>query len=92
MFGKLTQLELCNRVIKYYSFINDLVFDPFGGSGTFAKSALLNNRYFFTTEILKDYYLRIQENLKPNNLFNINKSVTFMIYYNFKEKMKNDTN
>ena len=85
-------IELCNRVIKYYSFINDLVFDPFGGSGTFAKSALLNNRYFFTTEILKDYYLRIQENLKPNNLFNINKSVTFMTYDNFKEKMKNDTN
>lgn len=25
--------ELCRRVIKYYSFKNDLVFDPFAGSG-----------------------------------------------------------
>ena len=85
-------IELCNRVIKYYSFVDDLVFDPFGGSGTFAKSALLNSRYFFTIEILKDYYLRIQENLKFNNLFNTDKSITFMTYNNFKEKMKNDTN
>ena len=85
-------IELCNRVIKYYSFKNDLVFDPFGGSGTLAKSALLNSRYFFTTEIQKDYYLRMQENLKPNNLFIINKPITFMTYENFKEKMKNDIN
>ena len=85
-------IELCNRVIKYYSFQNDLVFDPFGGSGTFAKSALLNNRYFFTTEILKDYYLRIQENLKPNNIFLPNRPITFTTYENFKEKIKNDIN
>ncbi|NCS90168.1 MAG: site-specific DNA-methyltransferase, partial [Ignavibacteria bacterium] len=26
--------ELCKRVIQYYSFKGDLVFDPFGGSGT----------------------------------------------------------
>jgi len=45
-------IELCNRVIKYYSFINDLVFDPFGGSGTFAKSALLNNIYLTLTNQL----------------------------------------
>ena len=27
-------LQLCDRVIKYYSFMGDLVFDPFAGSGT----------------------------------------------------------
>ena len=27
--------DLCDRVVKYYSFIGDLVFDPFAGSGTF---------------------------------------------------------
>jgi DNA modification methylase len=32
-------VELCCRVITFYSFIDDLVFDPFGGSGTFAKAA-----------------------------------------------------
>lgn len=32
-------VELCRRVITFYSFIDDLVFDPFGGSGTFAKAA-----------------------------------------------------
>lgn len=39
--------ELCTRVIKYYSYVNDLVFDPFGGSGTFTESAINLNRSFF---------------------------------------------
>jgi len=40
-------IELCDRVIKYYSFINDLVFDPFAGSGTLGKSALKLKETFF---------------------------------------------
>lgn len=32
-------VELCKRVIQYYSFKGDLVFDPFGGSGTVGKTA-----------------------------------------------------
>ena len=47
-------IELCKRVIQYYSFKNDLVFDPFAGSGTVGKTAKSLGRYFFLTE--KDNY------------------------------------
>jgi len=32
-------VELCRRVIQYYSFKGDLVFDPFAGSGTVGRAA-----------------------------------------------------
>jgi DNA modification methylase len=57
--------SLCERVIKYYSFKGDLVFDPFGGSGTFGQVALENERNYFLTEIDKDYFDRIKERLAP---------------------------
>jgi len=63
-------LELCLRVLKYYSFKNDLVFDPFGGSGTFGKAAQSLDRFFFTTEISEKYFQRIIENIGQNVLFN----------------------
>jgi DNA modification methylase len=56
-------LELCNRVIKFYSYKNDLVFDPFGGSGTLGKAASRLGRYFFLTEQEKKYVERMKENL-----------------------------
>ena len=43
-------LDLCRRVIKYYSFVDDLVFDPFAGSGTLGRAAISLNRYFFLIE------------------------------------------
>ncbi|MDR2808314.1 MAG: HEAT repeat domain-containing protein, partial [Spirochaetaceae bacterium] len=46
-------VELCKRVIQYYSYKKDLIFDPFGGSGTVGKTAKMLDRYFFLTE--KDY-------------------------------------
>jgi len=55
--------ELCDNIIRYYSFVGDLVFDPFAGSGTFGKSALSLNRFFFLTEINEEYIRRIKENL-----------------------------
>lgn len=42
--------DLCKRVIEYYSFIGDLIFDPFGGSGTLGRTAKSLNRKFFMTE------------------------------------------
>ncbi|WP_051179110.1 site-specific DNA-methyltransferase [Thermodesulfovibrio thiophilus] len=56
-------LELCKRVIKFYSFKGDLVFDPFAGSGTLGKAAQILDRYFFLTEIDPKYFERIKENL-----------------------------
>ena len=56
-------LELCDQVVRLYSFVGDLVFDPFAGSGTLGKAAVLTDRYFFMTEIREDYVARIQENI-----------------------------
>ncbi len=42
--------DLCKRVIEYYSFVGDLIFDPFGGSGTLGRTAKSLNRKFFMTE------------------------------------------
>lgn len=68
-------IELCNRVIKYYSFIDDLIFDPFAGSGTLGLAAANLNRYFFLTEKESKYINRMKEDLnKGTNLFNSKKS------------------
>src|SRR5574344_879151 len=36
--------ELCKRILKYYSFTEDVVLDPFAGSGTFGSVAIEMNR------------------------------------------------
>ena len=53
--------DLCDRVVKYYSFKGDLVFDPFAGSGTFGVSALTQGRRFFLTEQEPAYVERMKE-------------------------------
>lgn len=66
-------LELCNRVIKFYSFIGDVVFDPFAGSGTLGKAAIKQNRHFFLTEIKEEFVKRIEEEIEKNfDLFSKN--------------------
>lgn len=60
-------LELCNKIIKFYSFRGDLVFDPFAGSGTLGKAAISLSRYFFLTEKDRRYFERIRENLSQSN-------------------------
>ena len=42
--------------IRYYSGVNDIVLDPFMGSGTTAKMAMLNNRHYIGFEFNKEYY------------------------------------
>lgn len=54
---------LCKKVIQYYSFKNDLIFDPFAGSGTLGKVAKSLNRSFFLTEIEENYFNRIKEKI-----------------------------
>ena len=56
-------LELCNKIIKFYSYKGDLVFDPFAGSGTLGKAAINLERYFFLTEKENKYFERIKENI-----------------------------
>ncbi|HZQ06762.1 MAG TPA: DNA methyltransferase [Anaerolineae bacterium] len=62
-------LELCNRVIRFYSYKGDLVFDPFAGSGTLGKAARNMNRLFFLTEQSEKYIERIKQDLSRRDLF-----------------------
>lgn len=61
-------VELCKRVIQYYSFKNDLVFDPFGGSGTMGKTAKSLGRHFFLTE-KDETYFKYMESKKTSEIF-----------------------
>jgi DNA modification methylase len=56
--------ELCKRVIQYYSYKGDLIFDPFGGSGTVGKMAERLGRHFFLTE-KEAKYVEYMKKLMP---------------------------
>jgi len=82
-------IELCNRIIKLYSYIGDLVFDPFGGSGTMAKAAQELQRYFLLTEIKPDYINRIKEKLSQSTFFsNAKFQPAFLKLQDFKKRIE----
>jgi len=78
-------LELCNRVLRFYSYVGDLVFDPFAGSGTFGKSAKRLNRHFFLTEQKMAYVERMKENIETS-LFDI-ESTRYLTLDEFQESL-----
>lgn len=43
-------LELAERVVRYYSFKNEVVLDPFAGTGTTGRAAVSLNRRFILVE------------------------------------------
>jgi len=43
-------VDLAKRVIRYYSFKNDVVLDPFAGTGTTGRAAAMQNRRFVLIE------------------------------------------
>lgn len=47
--------QLPHRAIKLFSYVDDVVFDPFAGSGTTLIAAINNNRFAIGLEIDKDY-------------------------------------
>ena len=55
---------LADNIIKLYSMKNDLVFDPFGGSGTAALASINNSRKFVITEISSKFCELIEKNIK----------------------------
>lgn len=71
--------ELAEDHILTWSNEGDIVYDPFMGSGTTAKMAMLNNRHYIGSEISKEYYDIIIERLNHTEKyegkvkFNINK-------------------
>ena len=56
--------QLANDHIISWSNENDLIYDPFMGSGTTAKMAILNNRKYIGSEISKDYCKIIETRIK----------------------------
>ncbi|MBQ7550659.1 MAG: site-specific DNA-methyltransferase [Bacteroidales bacterium] len=55
--------ELPHRLINLYSFENDVVLDPFMGSGTTAVAALKNRRRFIGYDISEEYIKIAKERL-----------------------------
>ena len=80
-------IELCQRVIKFYSYMGDLVFDPFGGSGTMGKAALSLDRYFLLTEKEHKYVERMKEDLGVKTLFTTIEN-EFLTITEFAEKIR----
>jgi DNA modification methylase len=62
-------LELCRRVIQLYSYQDDLIFDPFAGSGTVGEAAWVMHRYFLLTEKEPKYIQRIRTRLDGRDMF-----------------------
>jgi site-specific DNA-methyltransferase (adenine-specific) len=56
---------LASDHIKSWSNENDIVFDPFSGSGTTAKMAILLNRNFIACEISEEYVALSRQRIQP---------------------------
>ena len=67
-------LELPKRCIKLFSFVDDLILDPFLGSGTTLVAAALSQRRGIGVEIDKDYCSIAKERLK-NEAYLFNKKL-----------------
>ena len=61
--------ELAEKVITYYSFKNDVVLDPFGGTGTTAKAAAKLGRRFVTFEMEQRYIDIIKKHFSAGAIF-----------------------
>lgn len=79
-------VELCERVVKYYSFKGDLVFDPFAGSGTFGRVAKNLDRVFFLTEQSPKYFDYMKASFDQNGMFDEDRKKThFLTLSQFKK-------
>ena len=71
--------DLAEKVVKYYSFKNDVVLDPFGGTGTTGKAAVKLKRRFVLFE-KEEKYIKIIAREVPNWLHNEAKNVNWINY------------
>lgn len=86
-------VELCKRVIQYYSYKGDLIFDPFAGSGTVGRTAKSLGRSFFLTEKDRDYFDYMQSKVRKNATLFDEKVTKFLTLEQFINSTKtNDAN
>ncbi len=83
--------ELCDRVVRFYSFLGDLIFDPFAGSGTFGVSAKKFGRYFFLTEQEQQYVERMKHTIS-SSIFDTDFSTKFVDIPQFEEIVRERDN
>ena len=57
-------ITLPTRIIRLYSWYNDVILDPFMGSGTTAVAAIKENRHFIGMELNKEYYDKACKRIK----------------------------
>lgn len=57
-------LDLMNQIIKIHTNENDVILDPFMGSGTTGVACLLNNRKFVGVELEEEYFKIAHNRLK----------------------------
>ncbi len=69
--------ELADKVIRYYSFKNDVVLDPFAGIGTTARAAISAGRRFVMSEIESKYIDHIKSWMSTFPGFDVD-DVTFV--------------
>ena len=62
--------ELVEKLIRYYSFIDDLVLDPFAGSGTVGRISLLLNRRFLLIDNEPKYFRLMKKEIQKLMLDN----------------------
>ncbi|MYB47235.1 MAG: site-specific DNA-methyltransferase [Cenarchaeum sp. SB0677_bin_16] len=60
-------LELPRRCIQLFSYKEDIIFDPFCGSGTTIVAALDGGRYAKGVEISKEYYKLAKNRIRSNS-------------------------
>jgi DNA modification methylase len=58
-------VELAEKVIRYYSFIDDLVLDPFAGIGTVAIAARNLKRRFLMIDNEMEYFRYMKQQINP---------------------------
>ncbi len=57
--------ELPNRLIQLYSFTNDIILDPFIGSGTTGVAALKTDRFYIGYDTNEEYIKLAEKRLEP---------------------------
>jgi len=63
--------QLANDHILTWSNKNDLIYDPFMGSGTTAKMAILNNRKYVGSEVSAEYCVNANKRINTHNLYKL---------------------
>ena len=64
--------ELASRIVQFYSFKGDLIFDPFAGSGTVGRVAIDHERYFLLCEQEPEYVEHIRQAWRASLLYSSN--------------------